>query len=190
MKDLQKAKRAPKNYSMNPKLDRMYARNVRCPYCKAVIAKYTTTCIQCGITKEQIVNASHLEAKEILTKKKKGKVLWTKTIPADLHFTKFVLVLIFLGLFGGHHFYVGRRIKGFFMLGSVILFIIGFFVFPFGNPDAGIDMHPAREAASWNGVWFPMDVPLLITAVIWFVDWFAVVVFSTFRYPVRIKGKD
>jgi len=187
--DLQKAKRAPKNYSKDPRLDRMYGQNIRCPYCKMTIAKFTTTCVQCGITKEQIAYASHQDAKKIMQGKDRGLVLYTRTIPRDLNFTKFLLCLVFLGLFGGHYFYIGRKIRGFLMLGSIILLFVSVIVFPFGNFE-DIEMHSFRAAASWDGAFFPLDVPGIIAIVVWFVDWFAIVVFNRFKYPVRIRGKN
>lgn len=187
--ELEKAKRAPKEYSVDPKLDRMYARNIRCPYCKAVVARYTTTCVQCGITKEQIANASHLEAKKVLKKQEKGTVLWTRTVPRDLNFTKFILLLVFTGPFGGHNFYVGRKLRGWIMFASMALLVFSLLFFNYADIDRGIPMHPWRASLSWGNL-FPFDVPGLVAIVIWFFDWFAAVIFNTFKYPVRIKGKD
>ncbi|MCL2586623.1 MAG: TM2 domain-containing protein [Firmicutes bacterium] len=187
--DLQKAKRAPKQYSVDPRLDRAYSRNIRCPYCKALIAKWTTTCVQCGITKEEIVYASHQDAKAVINKAEKGKVLWTKTIPVDLNFRKFMLLLIFLGVFGAHNFYVGRKVRGWIILCSTLLLIFSSLFFYHPNFDLGTPGHPWREAFP-GSVIFPFDMPGIIAIVVWFVDWFAAVVFSSFKYPIRIKGKD
>ena len=75
------------------------------------------------------------------------------------------------------------------MLGSILLLILSSIIFTHGN-DYGVEMHLWRETMSVGGFWFPLDVPGIAAIIIWFVDWFAIVIFNTFRYPIRIQGKD
>ncbi|MCL2755769.1 MAG: TM2 domain-containing protein [Firmicutes bacterium] len=175
-----------KRIVVDEKLDKLYVKNVRCPYCRALIPKFTTTCVQCGVTKEQISAASHQEAKQILEGKAQGKVIMSKRRPDDLQFGRFVIILIFFGMFGAHNFYVGRKIRGWIMLCSMLLLIASFFIFNVGTAAENFqDMHPWRR--TFRGVWFPFDAPGIIAIIVWFFDWFAVVVFHQFKYPVRLS---
>ena len=173
----------------NDKLERLYSKNVRCPYCRMMIPKYVVICEQCGVTKEQIAQASNRDAKEIIKGRGTGKVVMTKTRPDDIDFVKLILITMFFGMFGGHCFYVGRRIRGMIMLGSMLLFILSAIIFPMGTPANMMqDMSPTRRIFVDAGFWFPMDVPGLLVLALWFADWFAIVVFNSFRYPVRLAN--
>ena len=172
---------------VDPKLDRMLGRKVKCPYCRMRIEKYAMTCTGCGITKEQICYASNADAKEIIKGRKEGKVLYTRVRPDDIHLGKFFLVLATLGLFGGHNFYVGRRKRGFFMLGAMLICIAFLVIFP----STTYVTHPARVPFETSFFpFFPTDVLGVIAFCMWIYDWFAIVVFSSFRYPVRINRKE
>ena len=181
--------KSPKK-GVDPRLDRMYVKNVRCLYCKAVIAKYTMKCEQCGITKEQIAGASNQEALKIKKEGLPGKVVFTTQKPNDLRFGKFVALMVFLGIFGAHNFFVGRRIKGWIMFVGMMVCILGFIIFPIPQ-DGGV----ATGMASVRGIFdsgarfplpFPTDLLGGIIIIMWIVDWFAAVVFSRYKYPVRI----
>ena len=111
----------------------------------------------------------------------------TKTRPDDINFLKFVLLLVFLGPFGGHCFYVGRKVRGFLMLGSMLLLLASITIFTPSSALTG-EMHPWR--AAFDGWWFPLDAPALITIIVWVCDWFGIIVFGNFRYPIRISGRD
>ena len=176
---------APNKRKHDPALDRLIARNIRCPYCSALIAKFTTDCAQCGITKQQIARASNVEAKKIIKSRgrEKGKVLLSRHRPEDLKFAKFLLLLVFLGMFGAHNFYCGRRIRGHIML--------WFMVPPSIWALFWMD-HPWRLFFETSGMPFPLDAfptdYLVVVAIImWLVDWFSVVISNRYKYPVRIK---
>jgi len=176
-------------------LDRLYARNIRCPYCRAVIPKFTSTCVQCGITKEQIANGSNKEAKRLMwgKDKGKGKVLRIKRRPDDVPVVKFLLLLVFFGMFGAHNFVVGRRVRGWIMLISTTLLIASTFIFPHASAgDLADTAHPWRamfERNEWFP-FFPLDIPGFIAVTVWFVDWIAIVIFNQYRYPVYIAATD
>ena len=182
-----------KRKSIDPELDKLYARKIKCPYCKTPIKKFTKTCTQCGVTKDQIFEGSNLEAKAIIEgKAPKAKVLMVRRRPSDIDFTRLILLAVFGGLFGAHCFYVGRRKRGYFMMISFFVFILSAIIFSHGTPDASFeDLHPWRRAFDNVNLWFPLDVPGLIVIGMWFVDWFAIVVFQRFKYPVRLpRQKD
>ena len=169
---------------VDEKLERLYNKKVKCPYCRGKILKYSTKCEQCGITKEQIRNASNEDAKAIIRKKAKGKVLKTKVRPDDIRFGKLVIFVVLLGMFGAHCFYVGRRKRGFIALSGMIIYMLGVIIFPF--PSYDVPIHPWRAAFENPGLIFPLDIAGLVSIVIWFIDWANIVIFQTFKYPVRI----
>jgi len=170
---------------IDPRLDMLYNRNVRCPYCRAKIHKYTTTCTRCGVTKKQISEASNKRAKEIQKEKKGGKLFKTKHRPTDVSFAKVALLCLLLGLFGAHSLYVGRKIRGFISLGCTLLSFILFIVFPIktGN-DGKMEMHPVHTLLG-EGVPSLVALPVAVAFVLWAFDAFAVVL-GFYKYPIRL----
>jgi len=164
---------------IDPRLDAMYNRTVRCPYCRTRIAKYTTTCEKCGITKDQIFYASNKQAKKIIKEKTGEKIFKTRHRPDDVMFTTMAIFTILFGLFGVHDFYVGRRIRGWMQVSFIA---IGFVVFMVTSIHP---LLPARNLFEDNGWVFPTDWLALIAVILWVVDAFAVV-FGMYKYPVRL----
>ena len=169
---------------VDEKLDRLYNKNVRCPYCRARIHKYTTTCERCGITKKQILNASNARAKEIKKQKTGGKIVFTRNRPSDVSFTRLVLCLL-LGLFGVHNFYVGRKIRGWVMLGGILIVIASFFIFPASRDG---ELHPVNALFVDNGMESPFFLLGAAVFVMWAYDMFSIV-FGFYKYPVRLGEK-
>jgi len=177
---------------IDPRLDRMYNRGVRCPYCKAKIVKYTTTCERCGVTKKQILEASNVRAKEIIKGKTGEKLIKTRHKPDDITFTMMAIMVFLLGLFGGHHFYAGRKIRGFVQLGCFLGGFVLMIIFPGRLVDGGIELHPVREALSFplgGQMMFPLDFIFIAALVMWAVDVFAVV-FGLYKYPARLAERE
>lgn len=173
---------------IDPKLDRMIGRNIKCPYCKNRIFKYTTTCDQCGITKEQICYASNQQAKEIIRGKRQGKVLYTKSRPDDVPLGKFMLILILLGLFGGHNFFVGRRVRGWIILSMMAVCFAFLIAVPPGTAAYGFENYHEWRGPFYEAgfPFFPTDVLGLIAFMVWVCDWIAVLI-GNFKYPIRIE---
>ena len=170
---------------IDPELDRLYVRTVRCPYCKARIRKYTTTCARCGVHKMQVLDASNKRAKEIIKGKTGEKVLKTKNKPHDITFTRMALLLIF-GLLGTHNFYVGRRWRGMIMLSFVLITILFLFIFPMGPMSDGLEgMHHVRKMFVDRGLLFPADFLFVIAFFMWGYDTLAII-FGFYKYPVRL----
>ena len=176
---------------IDPRLDRMYVKNVRCPYCKGLIPKFVDTCSGCGITKAQIANASNLEAKKIIKEKLPGTVLLVRQRPEDVQFGKFMFYMIFLGWMGAHNFFIGRRVRGWIVVAGCIIGILGYLVFP-AAPEFGevTGLRAVRRAFDVGGWPFPTDLVMAVVLFMWFFDWFAVVLFGLFKYPVRIDPKS
>ena len=170
------------------RLDRLYARNTRCPYCKAAIRKMTSTCERCGVTKKQIESASWQDARAIQKGKKTGKIVKTKLVPKDMDYGRWLIVLVLLGWTGYHNFWVGRRLRGWILCGMMLTFILCLIIFPPGSPLN--DMAGMSEARKWfaeRAMVFPSDVIGGLVVVMWLIDWGAVVLFRTFKYPVHMR---
>ena len=173
---------------VDARLDKLYSKNVRCPYCKALIPKYTVKCSQCGIKKDQIARASNKEAKEIISGRAHGKVIFSKRRPEDLNYSRFLLLMIFFGMFGAHNFYCGRKRRGWVMLSFMLITIFGMIIFPVGTQVEGfMDMSSFRNIFVESGWWFPLDTPGFIAVFMWIIDWFNIVLFQRYKYPVRIQ---
>jgi len=174
---------------VNNRLDKLYSSNVKCPYCRARIPKFVAECARCGITKVQISQASHQEAKAILSGKEEGIVMKSRRRPDDLNVRGLLLRVSLFGMFGAHNFYVGRKIRGHIALWCMVALIISVSFFSMGTVTADMmDAHPWRRAFEGTGFPFPLDVFGLIAIVMWFVDWFAIVLFNNYKYPVRINA--
>ena len=163
---------------IDPRLDYLYNKNVRCPYCHAKILKYTSTCTRCGVHKRQIFEASNIRAKEIMRAKTGEKIFMTRRRPNDVSFTRMAILLIF-GLFGAHCFYAGRRIRGYFLMSCMIVGLVGFTLSEFILPHSVINIFTDANLP------FPTDVLLGVAFVCWAYDVFAVV-FGFFKYPIRL----
>lgn len=85
---------------------------MRCPNCGARMNKNASVCFKCGTKMSQIQHASHQAVKKARAEFEPEKVVYTKYFPSDLNYVKTLLMCIFLGLWGGHYFYVKRPIPG------------------------------------------------------------------------------
>ena len=154
-----------------PRLDRLYTSAVRCPYCKHKIQKLQTICSQCGLNKIQIAYASNKRAKEMMKAGEGGKIVKMRRRPADVSMLSMAWRLIF-GIFGWHNFYVGRKVRGWIMLGFMIVFIIAGTVI--------IQLDAVDEL--WAQ---PVALISTVPLVMWIADAFAIV-FGWYKYPVRL----
>jgi len=138
--------------------------------------KYTSTCAKCGVTKEQIFTASNKRAKQIKKQRTGEKLFKTRHRPDDVMFTTMAILVIFLGLFGAHHFYVGRKLRGWI---QIVFINVGFWVFAFTWKSS------IRATFDDWGMPFPTDWLAVIAVLLWIFDAFAVV-FGMYRYPIRL----
>ena len=167
---------------IDPRLDYLYNKDVRCPYCHARIVKYTTTCPRCGIHKKQIFEASNVRAKEIMKAKTGEKIFMTRHRPDDVVFMRMVMLSLVCGLFGAHCFYVGRRIRGYIILFSTIFGLISAICVQIFVPDSVMQYFRSTI------ILFPTDIFLVGAFICWAYDFFGVV-FGFFKYPIRL-GED
>ena len=118
----------------------------------------------------------------------RGKIVKVRRRPSDIKLGQIAWRLGFFGIFGWHNFYTGRRIRGWIMLGCMLVFMLQlWFIFPMGDINNGFEgMHPWREAVMvGQGMPFPLDMFGMISFFLWISDVFGVV-FRWYKYPVRL----
>lgn len=97
-------------------------RNKKCPRCAMKVPVETLICPDCRLNYQKFNEATNKEAKQALKEGEKDNVLMRKGCPSDVNKIKLLLMVIFLGFAGGHHYYVGRYKMGivyscFFLIG-------------------------------------------------------------------------
>lgn len=88
---------------------------MQCPRCYNKIGKDKNRCDSCGFNINDLNDASNKEAKKALKSIYKDDVLYTTKLPADVNKKRLLLFSIFFGLFGVHHFMVGKFWTGLYM---------------------------------------------------------------------------
>jgi hypothetical protein len=122
--------------------------------------------------------------------KKRQKRLWSKVHPTDIPYWKILLSAMF-GFTGAHCFVTKRWIRGAFILGSVLLMFICFFVFPIDVSSEAAEAaemvlaHPARYMFDEYGLMFPPDILGVVAIGLWLWDWIAIL-FGFYKYPVFV----
>ena len=82
----------------------------------------TLICPECRLNYKKFNEATNKEAKIALKQGEKDNVLMRKGCPADVNRIKLLLLAIFFGMFGTHHYYVGRYKMG---LVYTCFFVVG-----------------------------------------------------------------
>ena len=78
----------------------------KCPRCKNVCLLSQVECDECGLAFAKLDMATNKEGKRRLFRGQKEQVVYVKKYPKDVKKWKMILITLFLGLFGGHYFYV------------------------------------------------------------------------------------
>ncbi len=98
---------------------------MRCPVCGAKMINDGSICRYCSdVTIDRIKSSSNKLAKKARKEGRGEEVVYTNYIPTDVNRNKLLLLTIFLGIFGAHDLYVGKRWKGLFSLLSVTLMLV------------------------------------------------------------------
>ena len=97
----------------------------QCPRCAYKCDNETLICPSCRLNFSKLELATNKAAKKMIFSGQKNKVVYIKGLPKDVKFSKLLLISIFLGLFGGHCFMVGRISRGIFMLIGGIFALVG-----------------------------------------------------------------
>ena len=98
---------------------------MRCPECDRKIKANQSRCEICGLKVVDIENASYKDAVKILNKGnlyEKESIFYSFKTPAEISRKKLILFTVFLGIFGAHDLYVGKKKLG---IAKIICFVIG-----------------------------------------------------------------
>jgi len=158
-----------KRITTDERLDILYMKEMRCPYCQTKMPKGTSKCKNCALTKEQIYYA------KLTAPYKPGQnILFSKVRPAEMPLWKMGVGGIF-GFLGVHCFMAKRYLRGAVMLLLTVAFIVTLCVFPQGN-----DIRYAFESRTYL---FPGDLLGIFALGMWVWDMFAIFI-GQFKYPV------
>ena len=170
-----------KRVRTDERLDALFMRNMRCPYCQTQMPKGTSKCKNCGLTKEQIYYAPLVNPY-----KSNQNVLHSKIRPAALPLWKMGVGVIF-GFLGTHCYIAKRYVRGIVMLLLTVGFIISCVVFP---PSMGeTAAHEFRAMFESRTYLFPGDLLGIVVLGMWVWDLFAIF-FGQFKYPVQPKIEE
>lgn len=160
------------------RLDALFMREMRCPYCQTKIMKGTAKCKHCGLTKEQIYYA------KLTAPYKAGQnILMSKVRPAELPLWKMGVGGVF-GFLGVHCFIAKRYLRGLLYWLLLISFIVVMCVFPPNFGDA--TPNAVRYAFESRTYLFPGDLLGIILLGMWVWDLFAIFL-RQFKYPVVVQ---
>ena len=152
---------------------------MKCPICGAkMVAKQL--CPYCRITDEQVLNASNAKVPEYRKQYKQDSIHYTTVIPKDISRLKLILFTIFLGIFGAHHFYVHRNVRGIFSIvsvsGSFLMLLLG------------IIFHVTSSAIIFNLIYDIFFLTLTINVIMYLFDVIAVLC-KSYKIPVVLADK-
>ena len=167
-----------KRIHADERLDALFMREMRCPYCQTKMPKGTSKCQNCGLTKEQIYYA------KLTTPYKRGQnILMSKIRPAELPFWKMGVGGIF-GFLGIHCLVAKRYLRAAVYWLLLVGFIVEMVVFP---PNFGEGVPNAvRYAFESRTYLFPGDLLGIILLGLWVWDAFAIFLHQ-FKYPVVVE---
>ena len=89
-------------------------RNKKCPRCGQKVIVESMVCPGCRLNFQKFEEATNAEAKKAIRQKEKERVLMRKGCPPDVNKIKLLILAMFFGCFGVHHYYVGRYKMGLF----------------------------------------------------------------------------
>ena len=157
---------------------------MRCPCCGGRIRKDETMCVRCGTKLGQIENASHqavIKARQEFTPE---KVVLTTIWPKDLSYKNTLLMCIFLGLFGGHYFYVKRKVPGIIFAVCWTIFLI--FTWIGGQYSTSDDPTPQFDSHALEILFGFACCAGALIVVLWFMD-ILKIAFKRFNVPVVLE---
>ncbi|MBR1988248.1 MAG: NINE protein [Clostridia bacterium] len=86
----------------------------KCPRCGKKVLSEIGVCPQCKLNFQKFDSATNLEGKSALKQGEKDRIIYRLGVPSDVNRWKLLLLTVFLGFAGAHHYYVGRKNMGFF----------------------------------------------------------------------------
>ncbi len=151
-----------------------------CPRCKTKEPLNNPRCSGCGLVFERMKNVTNKAGKKAIKNKEYNKVLYVTNFPKDVNRIKFLILTIFLGLFGVHYYRVGRY-KWF-----IFDLIAFFFAFVYSVVLVFFKVSDAVIGASYWGLLLQLSAfPFGVSAIMW-VGSIIQVLTKSFKIPVAI----
>lgn len=148
----------------------------RCPRCDTKTVIYNDKCPACGLVYSRLINASNKEAKKAIKRGEKNKVICDKTLPSDVNKWKLFFMSLFLGMFGGHYYYIGKYKTGAVFTASTVLLMVGTAI-------------AQNDSSVWQKYYFWMwffILPASGCLVALAIDWVRILA-NNFRVPIALK---
>ncbi len=153
---------------------------MKCPICGAGMR--TGECIYCKISAEQVKTASNKKAKQALKEGRGKEVYYSRTLPSDVSRKKLLLLTIFLGLWGGGYFYVGKYARAWTVL------VVSTLSFAVGMVHGILDTRGYNISTALTWGFNIAAFCLAVICILWIVDTFAIILRS-YTVPV-ILGEE
>lgn len=95
-----------------------------CPRCGLKSLKLQDTCPDCGLVFARLELATNKDAKKLIKRRETDYIIKTSQLPKDVNYIKLLLLVIFVGVMGGHCFRVGRYWRGSLLLLNFIAVVM------------------------------------------------------------------
>ncbi len=154
----------------------MIGKNKRCPRCNFKVEKEANVCPKCRLNYVKLNSATNEEARKALATGDKERVVYRKGCPSDIKKWKLLLITIFLGFFGAHHFYTGRKNWGIFYLAFCCVGVINVIISTFFRKVLFTE---------WYQVFYLLVAVWGVVVVMWIVDIFKVTI-NKYKIPVSL----
>ena len=151
----------------------------RCPRCETKTHIYQDKCPVCGLIYSRLSRASNKEAKKAIKNGQLNKVIHDKTLPKDLNKWKLFFMSLFLGMFGGHYYYVGKYKTG-------IVFSVSTFMLMVAGALA------TNDGTVWQRAYFWMWLMILPASgcLVWLAVNWVQILFNNFKVPIALKEDE
>ncbi len=154
----------------------MFKDKKRCPRCNFKVDSSAGVCPRCRLNWQKFDNATNKEGAKALAEHDKDRVIFRKGCPSDVKKWKLLLITIFLGFCGAHHFYTGRKNWGIFYF---VFFLVGVI-------NAVVEV--SLGGTPTNDLYQIFYVLVLVWGVVialWMID-IVKVIFNRYRIPVSL----
>ena len=153
--------------------------NKRCPRCNYKMPLTMNRCPSCQLDFSKFESATNKGAKQALSVGEADQVISRKGFPSDVKKWKLLLLTIFLGIFGVHYYFVGRKRAG-------LVFTAFFFV---GVVNAIITtLATSIVKTDAYQIFYLFVLGWGVVLVVWMIDIFKVI-FNQFKIPVSVERK-
>ena len=133
-------------------------------------------CPNCELNYQKFNSATNKAAKKAYREGEKEQVLLRMGLPSDVKKWKLLLLAIFLGFTGAHHYYVGRKWMG--------LFYTSFFIVGVANAIISTMLKEAPKGDLYE-IFTLLVLVWGFVLILWVVD-IAKIVLNKFKVPVSV----